>query len=147
MAGSGSDKISGDDPVVAARTALVRAAVDGLLAAYKNADPDEGERFVHLPSTEIIEWKGLANIWHASQDEFRQTVEAHKNEPLSQETAEEAVEWLSPLTALVFRKVRTTIPDGRSFVSPALFVVTPDREGVYKVAFSWWGAFPDWFVG
>ncbi len=147
MAGSGSDNISGDDPAVAARTALVRAAVDGLLAAYKNADPDEGERFVHLPSTEIIEWKGLANIWHASQDEFRQTVEAHKNEPLLQETAEEAVEWLSPLTALVFRKVQTTIPSGRSFVSPALFVVTPDREGVYKVAFSWWGAFPDWFVG
>jgi len=147
MAGSGPEKLPGDDSEIAARTALVRAAVDGLLAAYKNADPDEGERFVHLPSTEVIEWKGLANIWHASQDEFRQTVEAHKNEPLLQETAEEAVEWLSPLTALVFRKVQTTIPSGRSFVSPALFVVTPDREGVYKVAFSWWGAFPDWFVG
>ncbi len=144
---SGPEKLGERDAGTEARTALARAAVDGLLSAYKNADPDAGELHVHLPSTEIIEWKGLANIWHASQDEFRQTVEAHKNEPLSQETAEEAVEWLSPLTALIFRKVKTTVPNGRSFVSPALFVVTPDRDGVYRVAFSWWGAFPGWFVG
>ncbi len=129
------------------RDALARAAVDGLLAAYQAADADRGERHAHIPTTEIIEWKGLANIWHASVDEFRQTVEAHKNEPLHQETVEEAVEWLSPLTALVFRKVKTTIPDGRTFLTPALFVVTPDRQGGYKVAFSWWGAFPDWFSG
>jgi hypothetical protein len=135
------------DPEVAQREEQVRKAVDGLFAAYRSADPDEGELHVHLPTTEIIEWKGVANIWHASVDEFRQTVEAHREEPISQESLEESVEWLSPLTALVRRKVRTSLPDGRSFVAPALFVVTPDREGTFRVALSWWGAFPDWFQG
>lgn len=131
----------------AERDRKAREAVDGLLAAYKAADPDQGEIHVHIPTTEIIEWKGLANIWHASVDEFRETVEARRAEPLQQETVEEAIEWLSALTGLVFRKVRTTLPDGRNFDTPALFVVTPDRQGTFKVAFSWWGAFPDWFVG
>jgi hypothetical protein len=129
------------------RDELVRRAVDGLIAAFRSADPDAGEEHVHLPTTEIIEWKGVANIWHANVDEFRQTVEAHREEPITQETLEEAVEWLSPLTAVVRRQVRTSLPDGRSFVSPALYVVTPDREGTFKVAMSWWGAFPDWFQG
>jgi len=124
-----------------------RAAVDGLIASFRSADPDAGESHVHLPTTEIIEWKGLANIWHASVDEFRQTVEAHKEEPITQATLEESIEWLSPLTALVRRKVRTTLPDGRFFDSPAVFLVTPDRAGTFKVALSWWGAFPDWFQG
>lgn len=132
---------------VTQREELVRKAVDGLIAAYRSADPDEGERHVHLPTTEIIEWKGMANIWHASIDEFRQTVEAHREEPITQDSLEERVEWLSPLTAIVRRQVRTSLPDGRSFVSPALFLVTPDREGTFKVALSWWGAFPDWFQG
>ena len=125
----------------------VRAAVNGLIAAFQSADPDAAEAFVHLPTTEIIEWKGLANIWHASVDEFRQTVEAHREEPIARETVEESIEWLSPLTAMVRREVRTTLPDGRAFVSPAVFVVTPDRTGDFKVALSWWGAFPDWFQG
>jgi hypothetical protein len=129
------------------KTASVKVAVDGLLAAYRNADPDLGEKSVHLPLYEVLEWKGTANIWNPTVMEFRQGVEARKEEPLQQETLEEAVEWLSDLTALVFRKVRTTLADGRSFVSPALFMVVPDRGGVYKVAVSWWGAFPDWFVG
>jgi len=129
------------------RDPQVRQAVDGLLAAFRRADPDAGQEYVHLPTTEIIEWKGLANIWHASVDEFRETVEAHREEPISQETLEETIEWLSPLTAVVRRSVRTSLPDGRSFASPALFVVTPDREGTFKVALSWWGAFPDWFQG
>jgi hypothetical protein len=125
----------------------VQMAVDGLIESFRNGDPDMGETFVHLPTTEIIEWKGLANIWHASVDEFRQTVEAHKEEPIQQATVEESIEWLSDLTALVRRKVRTTLPDGRSFISPALFMVSPDRSGTYKVAMTWWGAFPDWFQG
>ena len=129
------------------KTQLVRAAVDGLLAAYRSADPDLGEKSVHLPLYEVLEWKGTANIWNPTAVEFRQGVEARRQEPLQQETLEEAVEWLSDLTALVFRKVRTTLADGRSFVSPALFTVVPDREGTFKVAVSWWGAFPDWFVG
>lgn len=124
-----------------------RQAVDGLLAAFRSADPDAGQQHVHLPTTEIIEWKGLANIWHASVDEFRETVEAHREEPITQETQEESIEWLSPLTAVVRRLVRTRLPDGRSFASPAFFIVTPDREGTFKVALSWWGAFPDWFQG
>jgi hypothetical protein len=127
--------------------AQVRAAVDGLIEAYRKADPDLGEAHVHLPTSEIIEWKGLANIWHATVDEFRQTVEAHREEPIQQETVEERIEWLSDLTALVRRQVRTTLPDGRSFVSPGVFVVTPDRAGTFKVAVTWWGAFPDWFQG
>lgn len=125
----------------------VRGAVDGLMAAYRDGDPDRGEAHAHLPTTEIIEWKGLANIWHASIDEFRETVEAHREEPIAQESVEERIEWLSPLTAMVRRKVRTTLPDGRFFESPALFVVTPDRSGTFKVTMSWWGAFPDWFQG
>jgi hypothetical protein len=125
----------------------VRQAVDGLIAAFRSADPDAGQMHVHLPTTEIIEWKGLANIWHASVDEFRETVEAHREEPITQESIEESIEWLSPLTAVVRRGMRTSLPDGRSFVSPALFIVTPDREGSFKVALSWWGAFPDWFQG
>lgn len=129
------------------RSQHAREAVDGLLAAYQSADPDRGQCFVHIPATEIIEWKGLANIWRASLDEFRETVEARRAEPLKQQTEEEAIEWLSPLTALVFRKVKTTIPDGRAFVTPAMFIVAPDRQGIFRVAFSWWGAFPDWFVG
>lgn len=129
------------------RDEQARAAVDGLIEAYRNADPDQGERYMHLPTSEIIEWKGLANIWHATVDEFRQTVEAHREGPIRQEAVEESVEWLSDLTALVRRQVRTTLPDGRSFVSPALFVVTPDRTGTFKVAVTWWGAFPDWFQG
>ena len=28
-----------------------------------------------------------------------------------------------------------------------LLLCGADRQGAYKVAFSWWGAFPDWFVG
>lgn len=124
-----------------------RRAVDGLSAAFRSADPDAGQEHVHLPTTEIIEWKGLANIWHASVDEFRETVEAHREEPITQETIEETVEWLSPLTAVIRRKVRTSLPDGKTFVSPALFLVTPDREGTFKVALTWWGAFPDWFQG
>ena len=135
------------EPGTAGRDEKARAAVDGLLAAYKAADPDHGERHIHIPTTEVIEWKGLANIWHATLDEFRETVEARRSEPLQQQTVEEAVEWLSPLTALVFRKVETTLPDGRTFRAPALFVVTPDRQGCFKVAFSWWGPFPDWFAG
>jgi hypothetical protein len=123
----------------------VRMAVDGLIESYRAADADRGEVFVHLPTTEIIEWKGLANIWHASVDEFRQTVEAHREEPIQQTTIEESIEWLSDLTALVRRKMKTTLPDGRSFISPALFMVSPDRSGTYKVAMTWWGAFPDWF--
>ena len=126
---------------------MVRRAVDGLIEAFRVADPDAGELHVHLPTTEIIEWKGMANIWHASVDEFRETVEAHREEPIARETVEDLIEWLSPLTAVIRRKVKTSLPDGRSFVSPALFVVTPDREGTYKVALSWWGAFPDWFQG
>jgi hypothetical protein len=129
------------------REDLVKRAVDGLTRAYQMADPDQGESFVHLPTTEIIEWKGLANIWHANVDEFRQTVEAHREEPIAQETIRESVEWLSELTALVRREVKTTLPDGRSFVSPAVFIVTPDRTGAFKVALTWWGAFPDWFQG
>jgi hypothetical protein len=125
----------------------VRMAVDGLIESFRAADADRGEAFVHLPTTEIIEWKGLANIWHASVDEFRQTVEAHREEPIQQATIEESIEWLSDLTALVRRKMKTTLPDGRSFVSPALFMVSPDRSGTYKVAMTWWGAFPDWFQG
>ena len=125
----------------------VTRAVDGLFEAYRKADADLGETHVHLPTTEIIEWKGLANIWHASVDEFRETVEAHREEPLVQETVDQSIEWLSPLAALVRRKVRTTIPDGRSFESPALFLVVPERSGVFKVAMAWWGAFPDWFQG
>jgi len=138
---------TGGGTETAKRDEMARAAVDGLLAAYLSADPDSGERHMHTPTTEIIEWKGLANIWHATVDEFRETVEARRAEPLQQESVEEAVEWLSPLTALVFRKVKTTLPDGRSFDTPALFVVTPDRQGNFKVAFSWWGSFPDWFTG
>lgn len=122
-------------------------AVEGLLSAYAAGDADAGERFVHLPTSEIIEWKGLANIWHASVDEFRQTVTAHREEPLRQETVRSEVQWLSALTALVRLTVRTSLQDGRSFESPALFLVTPDRTGVFKVALSWWGAFPDWFQG
>lgn len=131
----------------AAREEQVRKAVDGLIRAYQSADPEMGEAHVHLPTTEIIEWKGLANIWHASVDEFRQTVEAHREEPIQQETIKESIEWLSDLTALVRRNVKTSLPDGRSFVSPAVFIVTPDRTGAYKVALTWWGAFPDWFQG
>jgi hypothetical protein len=130
-----------------AREEQVRKAVDGLIRAYQSADPEMGEAHVHLPTTEIIEWKGLANIWHASVDEFRQTVEAHREEPIQQETIKESIEWLSELTALVRRDVRTSLPDGRSFVSPAVFLVTPDRTGAYRVALTWWGAFPDWFQG
>jgi hypothetical protein len=130
-----------------ARTAEVRKAVDGLVKAYRAADPEIGERSVHLPVCEIIEWKGLANIWHADLDEFRQAVELRKEEPIQQETVDEAVEWLSDITALVRRTIRTTLPDGRTFQSPALFVVTPDRSGAFKVAITWWGAFPDWFQG
>ena len=80
-------------------------------------------------------------------DEFRQTVEARREEPIQQETIKERIEWLSELTALVHRDVKTSLPDGRSFVSPAVFIVTPDRAGAYKVALTWWGAFPDWFQG
>ena len=129
------------------KTAEVREAVDGLVKAYQAADPEIGQRCVHLPVCEIIEWKGLANIWHADLDEFRQAVELRKEEPIQQETVDEAVEWLSDITALVRRTIRTTLPDGRSFHSPALFVVTPDRSGAFKVAITWWGAFPDWFQG
>jgi hypothetical protein len=125
----------------------VTRAVDGLFEAYRRADADLGEEYVHLPTTEVIEWKGLANIWHASVDEFRETVEAHREEPLVQETVAQSIEWLSPIAALVRRTVRTTIPDGRSFQSPALFLVVPDRAGAFKVAMAWWGAFPDWFQG
>ncbi len=141
------DTLGQESPEAASPEDKVRRAVDGLNAAFRTADPDAGEGFVHLPTTEIIEWKGAANIWHASVDEFRQTVEAHREEPITQETLSEAIEWLSPLSAVVRRQVKTTLPDGRSFVSPALFVVTPDRTGTYKVALSWWGAFPDWFQG
>jgi hypothetical protein len=130
-----------------AREEQVKQAVDGLIRAYQSADPEMGEPHVHLPTTEIIEWKGLANIWHANVDEFRQTVEAHREEPIQQETITERIEWLSELTALVRRDVKTSLPDGRSFVSPAVFIVTPDRAGIYKVALTWWGAFPDWFQG
>ncbi len=133
----------GGDP----KDALVTAAVDGLFEAYRKADPDIGQGHVHLPTTEVIEWKGLANIWHASVDEFRQTIEAHKEGPIHQETVAQSIEWLSDLTALVRRTVRTTLPDGRHFESPALFLVSPERSGAYKVAMSWWGAFPDWFQG
>lgn len=122
-------------------------AVQGLLAAYAAGDADAGERYVHLPTSEIIEWKGLANIWHANVDEFRQTVTAHRDEPLRQEAVRAEVQWLSALTAMVRLTVRTSLQDGRSFESPALFLVTPDRTGVFKVALSWWGAFPDWFQG
>jgi len=122
-------------------------AVRGLIAAYDQADPDKGEEHVHIPTTEIIEWKGMANIWHASIDEYRETVEARKEEPTVQKPIEESVEWLSDLTALVRMRVRTSLPDGHSFESPALFIVTPDRAGAYKVAMSWWGAFPSWFRG
>lgn len=124
-----------------------RQAVDGLIEAFRTADPDLGEAHVHLPTTEVIEWKGVANIWHASVDEFRQTVEAHKEEPITQATVEESIEWISGLTALVRRTIRTTLPDGRFFESPALFMVSPDRAGTYRVVMSWWGAFPDWFQG
>jgi hypothetical protein len=129
------------------KTQSVKEAVDGLLNAYRKADPDLGEKSVHLPLYEVLEWKGTANIWNPTVVEFRHGVEARREEPLQQETLEEAVEWLSDLTALVFRKVRTSLADGRSFVSPALFMVVPDRGGVYKVAVAWWGAFPEWFVG
>lgn len=129
------------------KTGKVREVLDGLLRAYRTADPDLGERSAHLPLYEILEWKGRANIWNPTPTEFREGVAARKEEPIQQETLEEAVEWLSDMTALVFRKIQTTIPDGRTFVSPAFFVVVPDREGNFKVAVSWWGAFPDWFVG
>ena len=129
------------------RSQEVLQAVEGLLSAYARGDADAGERFAQLPTSEIIEWKGLANIWHASVDEFRQTVTAHREEPLRQETVSSQVEWLSDLTAMVRLTVRTSLQDGRSFESPALFLVTPDRTGVFKVALSWWGAFPDWFQG
>ncbi len=122
-------------------------AVRGLLEAYARGDADAGETFVHLPTSEIIEWKGLANIWHASVDEFRQTVEAHREEPLTQTPVGAEVEWISDLTALVRMRVKTSLQDGRSFESPALFLVAPDRTGIFKVALSWWGAFPDWFQG
>lgn len=138
---------TGENSQLQGRSQRAREAVDGLLSAYQSANPDHGECHVHIPTTEIIEWKGLANIWHASLDEFRETVEARRAEPLKQETEAEDMEWLSPLTALVSRKIKTTLPDGRSFVTPALFIVAPDRQGIFRVAFSWWGAFPDWFVG
>ncbi|MEJ2366770.1 MAG: hypothetical protein P8Z49_00095 [Acidobacteriota bacterium] len=126
---------------------LATEAVDGMLESYRTGDAELGEAHVHLPLMEVIEWKGLSNIWHAGIDEFRQTVEAHREEPLSQESISEHIEWLSDLTALVYRRVKTTLPSGRSFDSPALFVVTKDRQGDFKVTFSWWGAFPDWFQG
>lgn len=129
------------------RTRKALEAVDGLMAAYRTADPSLGERSAHLPLFEILEWRGAANIWNPTAAEFREGVEARRQEPLQQETLEEAVEWLSGLTALVFRKVRTTLADGRTFASPAFFVVVTDRAGEYKVAVSWWGSFPDWFVG
>jgi|YNPNPStandDraft_1061719.scaffolds.fasta_scaffold14261_2 hypothetical protein len=138
---------SGDEAARAFRDQEALRAVEGLLSAYAAGDADAGERFVHLPTSEIIEWKGLANIWHASVDEFRQTVTAHREEPLRQETVRAEVQWLSSLTAMVRLTVRTSLQDGRSFESPALFLVTPDRTGVFKVALSWWGAFPDWFQG
>lgn len=137
----------GDEAARAFRDQEALRAVQGLLRAYAEGDPDAGERFVHLPTSEIIEWKGLANIWHANVDEFRQTVTAHREEPLRQETVGAEVQWLSGLTAMVRLTVRTSLQDGRSFESPALFLVTPDRTGVFKVALSWWGAFPDWFQG
>ena len=142
-----ADFLNGGSEAGQAREDQVKQAVDGLIRAYQAADPEMGESHVHLPTTEIIEWKGLANIWHASVDEFRQTVEAHREEPIQQETIKERIEWLSELTALVRRDVKTSLPDGRSFVSPAVFIVTPDRAGAYKVALTWWGAFPDWFQG
>jgi hypothetical protein len=120
-------------------------AVRGLLRGYAAADPEEARRFAHLPTSEIIEWKGLANIWHASEEEFQQTVEAHREEPIRQDVLGASVEWLSDLTALVRVSVRTSLADGRSFESPALFIVTPDRQGEHRVAVSWWGAFPNWF--
>jgi len=126
-------------------TQKVRRAVDGLLEACQNGDVPLGEANAHIPFTEIIEWKGTANIWNAAIHEFEQTLDARKEEPLTQETEAEAVEWLSDLTALVFRRVRTTIRDGRSFLTPALFLVTRDREKHYKVVLSWWGSFPEWF--
>ncbi len=125
----------------------VQQAVNGLLEAYQNGDTNLGEEHAHLPFTEVIEWKGMANIWNATVPEFEQTLEARKEEPLTQETAEESVEWLSELTALVFRRIKTTIQDGRNFDTPALFLVTRDREGKYKVVLSWWGSFPEWFQG
>lgn len=142
-----ADLVDSASGVEASREEMVKSAVDGLTRAYQSADPGLGESHVHLPTTEIIEWKGLANIWHATVDEFRQTVEAHREEPIQQETIQERIEWLSELTALVRRDVKTSLPDGRSFVSPAVFIVTPDRTGAYKVALTWWGAFPDWFQG
>lgn len=142
-----ADFLNGGSEVEVPREERVKRAVDGLIRAYQCADPEIGELHVHLPTTEIIEWKGLANIWHASVDEFRQTVEAHREEPIHQETIRESIEWLSELTALVRRDVKTSLPDGRSFVSPAVFIVTPDRTGTYKVALTWWGAFPGWFQG
>lgn len=123
----------------------VQQAVDGIIGAFLKGDPDMGEMHAHLPFTEIIEWKGTANVWNATVEEFRETVEARKEEPISQETVQETIEWISDLTALVFRRVKTTIPDGRSFVAPALFLVVPDREGTFRVVLSWWGSFPDWF--
>ena len=137
----------GAPPAGEDRTRKVSASVDGLMAAYRSADPSLGERCAHLPLFEILELKGVANIWNPTAVEFREGVEARRQEPIQQETLEEAVEWLSDLTALVFRKVKTTLADGRTFVSPAFFVVVPDRGGEFKVAVSWWGSFPDWFVG
>ena len=129
------------------KTEKVKSVVNLLIAAYQSGDPEQGAQATQIPMMEIIEWKGRANIWCPSPDEFRQTIEARKNEPLVQETVEEAVEWFSEHTAIVFRRIKTTVPGGQSFLSPAFFLVTPDREGTFKVAFSWWGAFPDWFQG
>lgn len=142
MNGSPDDSTASEE-----RTRKALQAVDGLMAAYRTADSALGERSAHLPLFEILEWKGAANIWNPTAVEFREGVVARRQEPLQQEALEEAVEWLSGLTALVFRKVRTTLADGRTFVSPAFFVVVPDRSGDYKVAVSWWGSFPEWFVG
>jgi hypothetical protein len=137
----------GRTPEMEEKDRKVREVLDRLLTAYRTADPDLGERSAHLPMYEILEWKGRANIWNPTLAEFREGVAARKEEPMQQETLEEAIEWLSEVTALVFRKVRTSLADGRTFVTPAFFVVVPDREGTVKVAVSWWGAFPDWFVG
>ena len=66
------------------KTQSVQVAVDGLLAAYRKADSDLGEKSVHLPLYEVLEWKGTANIWNPTAAEFRQGVEARKEEPLQQ---------------------------------------------------------------